>query len=147
MVSQGRCPGCALIAPGDSHLLLLRTGARFSVELSRGPKVERHRPSVDVLFRSVAAAAGARALGILLTGMGCDGARGLEQLRDAGASTIAQSEETSCVFGMPARSISIGAAERVLHLEEIPAAMDSRLVAPTTARRETLVARAVGGDT
>ena len=139
-------PGLALVAPGDSHLLLLRTGVRFSVELSRAPKVQRHRPSVDVLFQSVAVAAGARAMGILLTGMGYDGARGLEQLRRAGATTIAQSEETACVFGMPARAIAIGAAERVLHLEEIPAAMDPRLVAPTTARSRSIGARAPRGD-
>jgi two-component system chemotaxis response regulator CheB len=111
--------GHALIAPGNRHLLVKRDGDGFSVALDDGPRVMRHRPSVDVLFRSVAAAAGRSALGILLTGMGHDGAEGLLALRRTGAPTIAQDESTSVVFGMPKEAIALGAAARVLPLPEI----------------------------
>jgi two-component system chemotaxis response regulator CheB len=116
-------PGCALIAPGGRHMLLQRSGAQYYVEVREGPPVNRHCPSVDVLFRSVAKAAGRNALGIIMTGMGDDGARGLKEMRDAGAGTIAQDEATCVVFGMPKEAIRMQAVERVLPLEELPTAM------------------------
>lgn len=116
-------PGRALIAPGGRHLLLRRSGAQYHVEVRDGPLVNRHRPSVDVLFRSVAQAAGGNALGIIMTGMGDDGARGLKELREAGAHTIAQDEQSCVVFGMPAEAIKAGAAAEVLALDELPAAI------------------------
>ena len=109
-------PGRALIAPGGRHLLLRRSGAYYHVDVVDGPPVNRHRPSVDVLFRSVAKAAGANALGMLLTGMGDDGAAGLLEMRNAGARTLAQDEQSCVVFGMPKEAIRRGAAERVLPL-------------------------------
>jgi two-component system chemotaxis response regulator CheB len=112
-------PGRVLIAPGNRHTLLTRSGARYQVNVKDGPLVSRHRPSVDVLFRSAAQYAGANALGILMTGMGDDGARGLLEMRKAGAHTVAQDEETSVVFGMPKEAIARGAAMRVLPLEAI----------------------------
>jgi len=115
-------PGHAYIAPGDRHLLVLRDGARYICKLDDGPPVNRHKPSVDVLFRSVAQNAGRNAIGILLTGMGKDGARGMKEMREAGSPTIAQDEETSVVWGMPGEAVSIGAAESVLPLPEICAA-------------------------
>jgi two-component system chemotaxis response regulator CheB len=108
--------GRVLIAPGDRHLLLRRQGASYRVEVVEGPYVARHRPSVDVLFRSVAQAAGPNALGILLTGMGDDGARGLLEMRQAGGGTIAQDQATSVVFGMPREALRMGATERALPL-------------------------------
>ncbi|MDE2121561.1 MAG: chemotaxis response regulator protein-glutamate methylesterase, partial [Betaproteobacteria bacterium] len=116
-------PGTVLIAPGGRHLQLRRSGAQYHAEVRDGPPVNRHRPSVDVLFRSVAQCAGRNALGILMTGMGDDGARGLLHMREAGARTIAQDEASSVVFGMPREAIKLGAAERVLALGDIPAAM------------------------
>lgn len=113
-------PGCALIAPGGRHMLLKRNGAQYVVDIADGPQVSRHRPSVDVLFRSVAKAAGANALGIIMTGMGDDGARGLKEMFDAGASTIAQDESSCVVFGMPREAIKLGAATRTARLDEIP---------------------------
>ena len=109
-------PGQALIAPGNLHMLLMRNGSRFTVGIEEGPHVSRHRPSVDVLFRSVAQAAGRNAMGILLTGMGDDGARGLLEMRQMGSPTIAQDEASSIVFGMPKEAIQRGAAARVLPL-------------------------------
>lgn len=109
-------PGRALIAPGDRHMALRRTGDAYRVELLDGPLVCRHRPSVDVLFRSVAQVAGRNSIGVLLTGMGDDGAAGLLEMREAGARTIAQDEATSVVFGMPAEAIRLSAAESVLGL-------------------------------
>ena len=111
--------GRALIAPGDRHMVLRRSGARYYVELLDAPPVCRHRPSVDVLFRSVAEYAGRNAIGVLLTGMGDDGANGLLEMREAGARTVAQDEATSVVFGMPAEAIKRGAAEEVLGLPRI----------------------------
>ena len=111
--------GRALLAPGDKHMLLRRSGARYHVQLIDGPLVSRHRPSVDVLFRSVAESAGPNAVGALMTGMGDDGASGLLEMREAGARTIAQDEESCVVFGMPAVAISRGAAEEVLPLSRI----------------------------
>ena len=116
-------PGQALIAPGGRHLLLKRNGAQYHVDVVDGPLVNRHKPSVDVLFRSVARFAGSNALGVIMTGMGDDGARGLREMRDAGAATIAQDEASSVVFGMPKEAIKLGAADITLPLHDIPAAL------------------------
>jgi two-component system chemotaxis response regulator CheB len=116
-------PGTALIAPGGKHLLLQRSGAQYYVEVREGPPVNRHCPSVDVLFRSVAKAAGRNALGIIMTGMGDDGARGLKEMRTAGASTVAQDEESCVVFGMPKEAIRMDAVDRILSLNELPRAI------------------------
>jgi len=115
-------PGHAYIAPGDQHLLVIRDGARYVCRLDDGTPVNRHKPSVDVLFRSVAQNVGRNAIGLLLTGMGKDGARGLKEMKEAGSPTIAQDEATSVVWGMPGEAVSIGAAEKVLPLGEIAAA-------------------------
>jgi two-component system chemotaxis response regulator CheB len=112
-------PGHAYIAPGHSHLLLKRSGANYMTELSQGPPVNRHRPSVDVLFRSAANVAGANALGIILTGMGKDGAQGLLEMRQAGSHTIAQDEASCVVFGMPKEAIAMGGACEVYPLQNI----------------------------
>lgn len=111
--------GRALIAPGNRHTLLKRSGARYFVEVQDGPLVNRHRPSVDVLFRSAARYGGANAVGVIMTGMGDDGARGLLEMREAGAFTIAQDEATSVVFGMPHEAIKLGSAQKVLPLQNI----------------------------
>lgn len=111
--------GRALIAPGNFHMLLKRSGARYYVEVKEGPLVNRHRPSVDVLFRSTARYAGANAIGVIMTGMGGDGARGLLEMKQAGAKTIAQDEKTCVVFGMPKEAIKLGAVDKVLPLEAI----------------------------
>ncbi len=115
--------GRALIAPGNRHTLLKRSGAQYYVEVKDGPLVCRHRPSVDVLFRSGARYAGRNAVGVILTGMGDDGANGLLEMKTAGASTIAQDEKTCVVFGMPNEAIKRGAADRVLSLEGIATAL------------------------
>ncbi|MDP4030258.1 MAG: chemotaxis response regulator protein-glutamate methylesterase [Gallionella sp.] len=112
-------PGHAYIAPGHSHLLLKRSGANYMTELNQGPPVNRHRPSVDVLFRSAANVAGANAMGIILTGMGKDGAQGLLEMKQAGAHTIAQDEASCVVFGMPREAIAVGGACEVLPLQNI----------------------------
>jgi two-component system, chemotaxis family, protein-glutamate methylesterase/glutaminase len=112
--------GRALIAPGNKHMLLKRSGARYYVEVQDGPLVNRHRPSVDVLFRSTAKYAGSNAVGIIMTGMGDDGARGLLEMKEAGAKTIAQDEKSCVVFGMPKEAINLGAASVILPLEKIP---------------------------
>lgn len=112
-------PGRALVAPGNHHLAIRRTGANYFAEILDGPPVSRHRPSVNVLFRSAAQAAGPNAVGVILTGMGDDGARGLLEMRQAGAHTIAQDEATSVVFGMPKEAIDAGAACEVLPLDQI----------------------------
>lgn len=114
-------PGKALIAPGDFHMVLRRSGARYFVNVRSGPLVTRHRPSVDVLFRSVARYAGKNAIGIIMTGMGRDGAAGMKEMHDQGARTIAQDERSSIVFGMPREAIEIGAADHVVSLEQIAA--------------------------
>ena len=113
--------GRALIAPGNRHLLLQRTGTRYHVAVKDGPLVSRHRPSVDVLFRSSAQCAGANARGILMTGMGDDGAAGLLEMRRADALTIAQDEESCVVFGMPKTAIERGAAVKVVPLAGLAA--------------------------
>jgi len=112
-------PGHAYIAPGDRHLMVERDGARYLCRLSSGPPVNRHRPSVDVLFRSVAQNVGRNAVGAILTGMGDDGARGLREMLDAGAATIAQDEASSVVWGMPGAAVKHGGVQEVLPLERI----------------------------
>jgi len=116
-------PGLALIAAGGRHMLLKRSGAYYYVEVVDGEPVNRHRPSVDVLFRSTAKFAGKNSTGIIMTGMGDDGARGLKEMLDAGAYTIAQDEATSAVFGMPKEAIKLGAAKKIMPLGDIPAAI------------------------
>jgi two-component system, chemotaxis family, protein-glutamate methylesterase/glutaminase len=125
-------PGHAYIAPGDRHLLVVRDGARYLCRLSDGPHVNRHRPSVDVMFRSVAQNVGVNAIGLILTGMGDDGARGLKEMLEAGAPTIAQDEASSVVWGMPGAAYKIGAAQHVLPLHRIPVEL-LRLVAGNAA--------------
>ena len=115
--------GRALIAPGNHHLLLKRSGARYFVDLKDGPLVCRHRPSVDVLFRSAARYAGQNAVGVILTGMGDDGARGMLEMKQAGAATIAQDEATCVVFGMPNEAIKRCAVDKVLPLQAVAAAI------------------------
>jgi two-component system, chemotaxis family, protein-glutamate methylesterase/glutaminase len=112
-------PGRALIAPGGRHMVLKRSGAQYHVEVIDGPLVNRHRPSVDVLFRSVAKSAGANALGVIMTGMGDDGAAGLLEMRNQGARTLAQDEDSCVVFGMPREAIKRGGAERVIPLSSV----------------------------
>src|SRR5579884_731743 len=115
--------GEALIAPGNYHMRLVRDGARYRVRLDQEPPVNRHRPSVDVLFNSVAECAGANSIGVILTGMGADGANGLLKMKEAGAMTLAQDEASCVVFGMPKEAIKRGAVDRVLPLCEIPSAV------------------------
>ncbi|QQS51350.1 MAG: chemotaxis response regulator protein-glutamate methylesterase [Bacteroidota bacterium] len=117
--------GRALIAPGNHHMLLKRSGARYYVEIQDGALVNRHRPSVDVLFRSTALYAGKNAIGIIMTGMGADGARGLLEMKEAGALTIAQDEQSCVVFGMPKEAIALDAANKILPLEKIANAVTS----------------------
>lgn len=116
-------PGLALIAPANRHLILRRIGADWSAALQDGPAVSRHRPSCDVLFGSVAAVAGRRAIGVILTGMGNDGAAGLRAMREAGARTLGQDEDTCAVFGMPRAAYDNGAVERLLPLSQIGTAV------------------------
>jgi two-component system chemotaxis response regulator CheB len=111
--------GRALIAPGNFHMLLRRSGARYYVQVKNGPMVHHQRPSADVLFKSVADFAGSNGLGIILTGMGADGADGLLKMRQAGANTVAQDEKSCVVFGMPKEAIKLGAAEKVVDLHQI----------------------------
>jgi two-component system chemotaxis response regulator CheB len=111
--------GRALIAPGNHHLLLKRSGARYYVEVKDGPLVSRHRPSVDVLFRSAARYAGKNAVGVIMTGMGDDGAHGMKEMKDAGAINIAQDEATCIVFGMPNEAIKQGGVDYIRPLESI----------------------------
>ena len=112
-------PGVVLVAPGNKHMLLRRSGANYVVEVKDGPRVNRHRPSVDVMFRSVARSAGRNAVGVILTGMGGDGAHGLLEMREAGARTLAQDEASCVVFGMPKVAIDLGAVERTLPIDLI----------------------------
>jgi two-component system chemotaxis response regulator CheB len=118
--------GRALIAPGNRHMLLKRSGARYYVEIKDGPLVCRHRPSVDVLFRSAARYAGKNAIGVIMTGMGDDGAKGMLEMLEAGAYTIAQDEESCVVFGMPKKAIELGAAKKIIALEKIHEAVLER---------------------
>ncbi len=133
-------PGLALLAPGDIHMLVRRRDGRYRVELQHGPQVCFQRPSVDVLFASAAQAAGPRAVAMLLTGMGTDGARGLLALKQAGAATIAQDEASCVVFGMPREAIRLEAAAHIAALDEIPNLLTKLLSAhphPTSHSRET----------
>jgi two-component system chemotaxis response regulator CheB len=114
-------PGLALIAPGGKHMMLKRNGAQYHVEVVDGPLVNRHKPSVDVLFRSVAKFAGKNAVGFIMTGMGDDGARGLKEMQQAGSATIAQDEKSCVVFGMPKEAIALDAADKIMPLDLIPA--------------------------
>lgn len=112
--------GTALICPGGLHMVLRRSGARYYVEIGQGRTINGHCPSVDVLFNSVAKTAGANALGVILTGMGNDGAKGMANMHSGGAKTIAQSEETCVVFGMPKEAIKMGGVDKIVDLEKIP---------------------------
>ncbi len=112
-------PGRAIIAPGGAHMMMRRSGAQYSVEIMNGPLVNRHRPSVDVLFRSVAKCAGANALGVIMTGMGDDGAAGLAEMRKAGARTLGQNEDSCVVYGMPKEAMKRGGVEREVPLGAI----------------------------
>ena len=116
-------PGVALIAPGNRHMLLQQSGSSYRVRIKNGPSVNHQRPSVDVLFQSVARSAGGGAIGVLLTGMGADGAKGLLEMHEKGAYTLAQDEETSVVFGMPKEAIKLGAVDDVLPIQHIPQAI------------------------
>jgi two-component system, chemotaxis family, protein-glutamate methylesterase/glutaminase len=116
-------PGHALVAPGSYHMTLVRSGARYTVRINQDPPVNRHRPSVDVLFASVAQYAGANAVGVILTGMGGDGAKEMLAMKQAGAFTIAQDEASCVVFGMPKEAIKLGGVDKILPLSEIPAAI------------------------
>lgn len=115
--------GRALIAPGNRHTLLVRSGGHYAVDVVDGPLVSRHRPSVNVLFRSAAQAAGPNALGVILTGMGDDGAEGLREMKQAGAATLAQDEASCVVFGMPKEAIALGCVDEVVPLERVPASI------------------------
>jgi two-component system chemotaxis response regulator CheB len=114
-------PGRALIAPGGRHMQLKRSGAQYHVDVIDGPPVNRHRPSVDVLFRSVARCAGGNALGVIMTGMGDDGARGMKEMFDAGATTLAQDEASCVVYGMPKEAVKLGGVGRSVALNAMPA--------------------------
>ncbi|MCP4644250.1 MAG: chemotaxis response regulator protein-glutamate methylesterase, partial [bacterium] len=114
-------PGKVLIAPGNYHMLLRRSGAVYNVQVKTGPLVTRHRPSVDVLFKSVARYAGKNAVGVMLTGMGADGSKGMKEMHDAGAQNIAQDEATCVVFGMPKEAIACGAVDHVESLDHVAA--------------------------
>ncbi|NIE69030.1 chemotaxis protein CheB, partial [Burkholderia sp. Ax-1719] len=120
-------PGHAYIAPGHAHLLLARSGANYIAHLSDDPPVNRHRPSVDVLFRSAAQHAGKNAIGVILTGMGRDGAAGLLEMRKAGAFTLAQDEASCIVFGMPREAIALGAADEIASLSDMSRRVMTRL--------------------
>jgi two-component system chemotaxis response regulator CheB len=120
-------PGHAYVAPGHSHLLLRRSGANYMTQLSDAPPVNRHRPSVDVLFRSVAENAGKNAIGVILTGMGKDGAQGMLEMKRSGAYNFAQDEASCVVFGMPKEAIAVGAADEILPLHELAHGVVRRL--------------------
>lgn len=128
-------PGHAYIAPGDQHLEIARSGANYVARLNDGPPVNRHRPSVDVLFHSASRNAGKNAIGVILTGMGKDGAAGLLEMREAGAATVAQNEETCVVFGMPREAIAMGGATEVMALDDIPACLMSLVAASGRTQR------------
>lgn len=118
--------GRALIAPGNLHMLLRRSGARYYVEVKDGPLVSRHRPSVDVLFRSTARYAGQNAIGVIMTGMGDDGAKGMLEMHEAGSYNLAQNQESCVVFGMPKEAIEAGGVDKVVHLESLATAVLKR---------------------
>lgn len=124
-------PGHAYIAPGDLHMELIRSGANYHIKLNKSPPVNRHRPAVDVLFKSVAKSAGKNAVGAILTGMGSDGAKGLLDMRNAGAHTLAQSEKSCVVFGMPREAIALGAACEIVDLQDISQRILNSIVGQT----------------
>ena len=126
-------PGHVYIAPGSHHLMVERSGARYYCRLNDGPLVNRHKPSVDVLFRSVVQHVGKNSIGVLLTGMGDDGARGLKELHDIGAPTIAQDEQSSVVWGMPGEAVKLGGADHVLPLSRIHEKVLSLVRSPSSA--------------
>ena len=128
-------PGHVYIAPGGVHLKLVRSGANYVARLDESPPVNRHRPSVDVLFESAAAQAGRNAIGVILTGMGKDGAAGLLQMREAGSPTLAQDEASCVVFGMPREAIAVGGAAEVVSLDDIPERLMSLVAASGRAQR------------
>jgi two-component system chemotaxis response regulator CheB len=134
--------GRALIAPGNMHTMIKRSGARYYVDVRYGPLVSRHRPSVDVLFRSTARYAGGNAIGVIMTGMGDDGARGLLEMKNTGAFTIAQDEKTSVIFGMPKEAIKLGAVDRILPLDIIAGTIfktaHQRLSQPVNVRKKRI---------
>ena len=125
-------PGHAYIAPGDKHLLLARSGANYVTELSDAPPVNRHKPSVDVLFDSAALHAGKNAVGVILTGMGKDGAAGMAKMKDAGSYNFAQNEESCVVYGMPKEAIAHGGVDEVAHLNDLPKMVLNYLMANST---------------
>jgi two-component system, chemotaxis family, protein-glutamate methylesterase/glutaminase len=114
-------PGKVLIAPGNKHMLLQRSGAVYFVSIKNGPLVSRHRPSVDVLFKSVARYAGRNAVGVIMTGMGKDGSQGMLEMHEGGASTVAQDEKSCVVYGMPKEAVALDAVDHIIHLDQIPA--------------------------
>ena len=113
-------PGRAIIAPGNMHMLLKRSGSTYYVEIKNGPLVKRQRPAVEVLFNSVAKYAGNNAIGVILTGMGSDGSSGLLKMKESGAQTLAQDEKSSVVFGMPREAIKLGAVNKIVSLDDMP---------------------------
>jgi two-component system chemotaxis response regulator CheB len=121
-------PGHAYIAPGHSHLLLKRSGANYMTELSQSPPVNHHRPSVEVLFRSVAQNAGKNVIGVMLTGMGKDGAIGMLEMRQAGAYNFAQDEATCVVYGMPREAVAVGAVDEVVPIQDMAQKVLQRLI-------------------
>ena len=125
-------PGHAYIAPGDKHLLLARSGANYVTELSDAPPVNRHKPSVDVLFDSAALNAGKNAVGVILTGMGKDGAAGMAQMKSSGSYNFAQNEESCVVYGMPKEAVAHGGVDEVAHLNELPKLVLNYLIANNT---------------
>ena len=125
-------PGVALIAPGNHHMLLHRSGGTYVVKIKDGPLVHYQRPSVDVLFQSVASSAGKNAVGVILTGMGADGAKGLLAMKQSGAYTMAQNEESCVVFGMPKEAIKIGAVHKIVSLSEVSRSIIQSLQRETT---------------
>ncbi len=129
--------GMALIAPGNYHMLLKRSGARYYVQVKNGPLVNHQRPAVDVLFHSVANYAGSNAVGVIMTGMGADGALGLLKMKEAGARTVAQDEKSCIVFGMPQEAIKLGAAEQVVSLENVAKVTLDLLLGTNNKRRTT----------
>ena len=122
-------PGVALVAPGDKHMVVAKNGARYQVRIKNGPRVHFQRPSVDVLFQSVAMNTGQNAVGVLLTGMGSDGAKGMLEMYESGAHTIVQDEESCIVFGMPKEAINLGGVKEILPLDRMPEAILQRIQA------------------
>lgn len=131
-------PGVALIAPGNQHMVLARNGGTYTVKIKGGPRVHYQRPSVDVLFQSVAKTAARNAVGVMLTGMGADGAKGLLAMRECGAKTLAQDEATCVVYGMPKEAYKIGAVEEVLALSQIPNGIIKALEGPRKSKKSAI---------